>query len=97
VVSCGFTLSEVGLREIRKPQVAGTKQIDRVITDFGSGLFRIENVKPYDIGRIYPVIVTAESLPQEFFTRAELDKMIEEARVFQNHVVAPLLCFLLMN
>jgi hypothetical protein len=77
-------------KAVRDTVIAGTKQIDRVISDFASGLFRIENVKSYDIGRIYPVIVTAESMPQEFFTRTELDKMLEEARVFQDPVVAPL-------
>jgi hypothetical protein len=71
--------------------VAGCKQIERVIRDFQEGQFAIPKVSRFEIDRFYPVLVTVESLPQEYFTRRQLDELIAQAGVFRGLSIAPLL------
>jgi len=70
--------------------VAGCKQMERVIQDFKEGRFTIPKVSHYEIGRFYPVLVTIEALPQEYFTRRQLDELIAQAGVFLDLSIAPL-------
>jgi hypothetical protein len=69
--------------------IHGCKQVDRVIRDFKSGTFRINNVRPSNIGRFYPVLVTIQSFPQDHLLCSEFDKLLAQNKILNGDDIAP--------
>lgn len=69
--------------DVRDVITKGSKQLDKVITDFKKGKFRVNSFGAKNIRRFYPVIVTLVTLPQSNLLRETYERILISERLLQ--------------